>query len=143
MLGKKKGKAKEWFTVLCCSNYVYYFKNIPLMLRRVNKKRTGTVSLINFHDFVKIRHEKEKIINVLLRLFRILSKKIGKKLSWWKNYLNFTSHSKEAALLLPLLIIVVTLRMPLGFVSVMRMRKCNGITMKTINWTDIIRWLMV
>ena len=61
--------------------------------------------MINFQDFVHIRTQKEKVINVNMIKLRTLSNKIGKKPSLWISYSHSINHMLEV--FLPLLIIAL------------------------------------
>jgi len=68
------------------------------MFRKNLKKRAETQILINFQDFVQIRSQKEKVINVHLIKIRTLSNKIGKKPSSWISYSHSINHTLEVSL---------------------------------------------
>jgi hypothetical protein len=73
------------------------------MIRKTLKKRPDMPTMINFQDFVHIRNQKEKVINVNMIELRILSNKIGKKPSLWISSSHSINHMLEVSL--PLLII--------------------------------------
>lgn len=96
--------------------------------------------MINFEDFVHIRSQKEKVINVNMSKFRTLSNKIGKKPSLWTSCLHFTSHNLEGFLLLPLIAAKVNTYFSILSILIPKTKTHIGILMNRVNSTSITKW---